>query len=307
MADPIPVTAIVLTFNEERNLPECLARIAGRVEQIIVVDSYSTDRTEEIARQAGAEFVRHEFITQSQQLQWALSCLPIRNEWVLRVDADERWSVEGLRKLAWQIRDPSVSAVAVRMKVYFMGRWIRHGGFYPNTFVRAFRRSDARVEDRWMDEHIVVDGRVAYPDIEVVEANVDRQRDITLWTDKHNRYSTREAVEILLAKHANVQPDTIGDVRGDRTQRKRWAKDNLYSRSPLLLRSFAYFLWRYFAQRGFLDGLEGFIFHLLQGFWYRFLVDVKVIQAERAMLEERISVTEAIRSSLGIQIDGVRP
>ncbi|MCZ7612740.1 MAG: hypothetical protein M5T52_04140 [Ignavibacteriaceae bacterium] len=99
------------------------------------------------------------------------------------------------------MKNDKADGVYVKMKIYFMGRWIKHGGFYPNYFLRVYKKTKGKMEDRWMDEHIKVDGRTIVSNIDVIESNYDRQKNIGLWTDKHNKYSTREAVEFLIQKH----------------------------------------------------------------------------------------------------------
>ena len=128
----------------------------------------------ELARSRGSVLQRS-WKNYADQFQWALENVSIETEWVLRLDADERWTEEGFERLAEAIRDPDVHGVNVRMRIFFMGRFLRHGGLYPNLFLRVFRREGARIEQRWMDEHIVVAGKVISPHIDVLEANYDRQ------------------------------------------------------------------------------------------------------------------------------------
>jgi glycosyltransferase involved in cell wall biosynthesis len=293
---------MVLTHNEHRNLPACLESIAGRVAEIVVVDSLSSDDTLEIAARHGARCLSRRFINHAEQLQWALDNADLRTEWVVRVDADERWTDDGFDTLAPLLADGSIAGVNVRMRIFFMGRFLRHGGLYPNLFLRVFRRAGARVEQRWMDEHIQVTGRVVSPAIDVTEANYDRQENIGLWTTKHNGYSTREAVDLLVRRHGLGRIDSVADLRGGRTERKRWLKENIYARAPLLARPVLYFLYRYLFQLGFLDGRPGLIFHVLHAFWYRFLVDVKVLQLEELARDSGRSLPQVIRDSYGIEM-----
>jgi glycosyltransferase involved in cell wall biosynthesis len=300
-AHPSPITAIVLTYNEQRNLPACLASLRGYVQSIVVVDSYSTDRTEEIARAHGAMFVQHTFTNQATQFEWALKNVEIPTSWVMRVDADERWTDEGFAQLAPLLADPDVAGVNVRMRIFFMGRFLRRGGLYPNLFLRVFRRDGARIEQRWMDEHITVPGTVVSPPIDVIEANYDRQENIGLWTTKHNAYSTREAVDTLIRRWRLRELDSVGSLRGDSTHRRRWLKEHVYARVPLFVRPFLYFAYRYFFRLGLLDVVPGFVFHVLQGFWYRFLVDVKVYQLESLARASGRPIQEVIKDSYGIE------
>lgn len=297
----LPITAIVLTKDERRNLPACLESVAGHVARIVIVDCFSTDDTVEIAKRYGAHVYQRPWKNYADQFQWALDHAEIETEWVLRLDADERWSDEGFRLLGEALRDPDVHGVNVRMRIHFMGRFLRHGGLYPNLFLRVFRRAGARIEQRWMDEHMTVPGKVVSPPIDVIEANYDRQENIGLWTTKHNAYSTREAVDSLIRRWRLRELDTVGSLHGDSTHRRRWMKEHVYARVPLFMRPFLYFGYRYFLRLGFLDGVPGFVFHVLQAFWYRFLVDVKVYQLESLARASGRPIEEVIRDSYGIE------
>jgi glycosyltransferase involved in cell wall biosynthesis len=290
----------VLTHNERRNLPACLASVEEHVAAIHVVDSFSSDETLDIARAHGCAVVQRRWLNYADQFQWALDHLPIDTEWVLRLDADERWTPEGFAELAGCLSDPGVDGINVRMKIFFMGRWMRHGALYPNDFLRVFRRGRAAIEQRWMDEHVRVAGRTVTTTIDVVESNYDRQENLGLWTTKHNGYSTREAVDFLVLAHGLAKLDSVADLRGGRTARKRWLKERVYLKMPLFLRPFLYFAYRYFLKLGFLDGVPGFVFHVLQGFWYRFLVDAKIYQLELQARRTGRSVREVIQETYGI-------
>jgi glycosyltransferase involved in cell wall biosynthesis len=300
-SSPLPITAIVMTYNEERNLRACLESVRPWVEDIFVVDSFSTDRTLAMAAEYGCVVEKHPFRNQAEQFQWALDTLRLRTEWVLRLDADERWTAEGFRELRTVIADPRINGVSVRRRIMFMGRWMKHGGLYASEFVRVFRRGHASVERRWMDEHLHVSGKIASSHIEVIEANYDRQENVAVWTTKHNDYSTREAIDMLLRAEDPASVDSIADLRGDKTARKRWLKENVYGRAPLFVRPIAYFVYRYFFKLGFLDGVPGLIFNVLQGFWYRFLVDVKVYQLQRHAASTGKSIKEVIAYTYGVQ------
>lgn len=302
----LPVTAIVLTYNEERNLRACLESIAEYVDDIIIVDSISNDKTEEIARGFTSKFYENKFINQAKQFIWGIANTDIKNEWVLRIDADERWTKEGFDELHKIIENDSIDGVYVKMKIFFMGRFIKHGAFYPNYFLRVYKRSKGAMEDRWMDEHIKVDGVVVHSNIDVIESNYDRQENIALWTDKHNGYSTREAVEFLISKHNIHKIDTVANLFGNKTERKRWMKENIYFKTPLFIRPFMYFIYRYLFKFGFLDGKEGFIFHTLHAFWYRFLVDTKVYQIEQLAKKNNQTIQEVVMDHYGMDIDGVK-
>ena len=298
----LPITAIVMTSNEKLNLEECLSSINQYVNDIVVVDCFSTDNTIEIAKKYTNKIYQNEWINYSKQYLWAIANTDIKNEWILRIDADERWTKEGFEELRQIIEQNRADGVYVKMKIFFMGRWIKHGGFYPNYFLRVYKKSKGTMEDRWMDEHIKVDGKTIISNIDVIESNYDRQKNISLWTDKHNKYSTREAVEFLIAKHKLKEMDSVANIFGNKTEKKRWLKEKLYFRIPLFLRPFLYYIHRYIFKLGFLDGKEGFIFHYLHAFWYRFLVDVKVYQIEQLAKKESKTIPEVIKEHYEIEI-----
>ena len=299
----LPITAIIMTYNEKRNLRACLESVHEYIDDIIIVDSYSTDETEDIAKEYTDKFYKNKWINYSKQYLWGIANTDIKNEWIIRLDADERWTKEGFEELATIMQDDEVNGIYVKMKIYFMGRFIKHGAFYPNYFLRVYKKSKGAMEDRWMDEHIHVEGKVVHSNIDVIESNYDRQENIALWTDKHNGYSTREAVEFLIAKHNIHKIDTVANLFGNKTERKRWMKENIYFKTPLFVRPYMYFIYRYVFKFGFLDGKEGFIFHTLHAFWYRFLVDTKVYQIEQLAKKNNQTIQEVVLDHYGINID----
>ena len=191
------LSVVILTLNEEANLPLALASLRGLNAEVFVVDSGSTDRTLEIARAAGCHVVEHPFESQAHQLNWTLDTLPIGTPWVMRLDADERLTPELAQELADRLPalPDDVTGLLVKRRVYFWGRWIRHGGYYPTWLLRIWRHGRARCEQRWMDEHMVVGGgRTLRLDQDIIDEN---HKGLTFWTDKHNRYADREVKDLL--------------------------------------------------------------------------------------------------------------
>ncbi len=266
------LSLIVLTHNEELHLKRCLESAKGIAGQLIVVDSGSSDATLEIARSLKAEIYHHEFRNQAEQFNWALDNCDIRGEWVLRLDADEYLMPELMREIpeAAQTAPKGMNGFYMKRRVFFMGRWIRHGGYYPREFLRIFRRGKARSEPREMDEHIVLlEGEAGRLTNDFVDENL---KDLHEWTHKHNDFSSREAEAVL--KRDTGEARTAED-------RSRSMRKSFYMRLPLFFRAWWYFIWRFVFRAGFLDGRPGLIFHFLQGFWYRFLIDAKVYEASR--------------------------
>jgi glycosyltransferase involved in cell wall biosynthesis len=270
------LSVIILTFNEEANLPIALESIGPLNARVFVVDSGSSDRTREIATAAGCHVFDHQWENYALQLNWAILNLPIDTPWVMRLDADERLTPELTNELANALttlpRD--VSGLEMNRRVYFWGRWIRHGGRYPQWLLRVWRAGLAQCEDRWMDEHMVISsGRIVRLKHDFIDEN---HKGLTFWTDKHNKYADREVRDLLsLARGGDRERP------GGQMGRVRWAKDNIYSRGPLFWRAFLYWFWRYFILLGFLDGTPGLVFHFMQAGWYRMLVDAKLYEVNR--------------------------
>ena len=256
---------VILTYNEELNIEKCLKSVAGWADEIFIVDSYSTDKTLEIAQKYGAKIVQHPFKNQAQQFNWALGNLEIKNEWILRLDSDEYLTKELRAEITEKLKNTphDVSGFYMKRRVYFMGRWIKHGGYYPTWILRLFKKGKARSEERAMDEHIVLsEGKSMKLENDFVD---DNKNNLNWWIQKHNNYASREAEDVLRGYVG------IGGKR------------NFYYKLPLFCRAFLYFFYRYFLRLGFLDGKKGLIFHFLQGFWYRFLVDAKIYEKNKML------------------------
>lgn len=300
-----PISLIVLTYNEEINIKHTLESVKGWVGEIIIVDSFSTDKTLEICRNYTDEVYQHPFENQAKQFNWAVDNVPIACNWVMRLDSDEMVTSE----LATEITQilPSlpedVTGIYLKRRVYFMGQWIRHGDYYPMWFLRIFRKGKGRYEEI-TEEHIVLsEGRAIRMKNDFIDYN---RKGLTFWVDKHNNWSIGEMLDTMAAAGEAKMPE--GTVKpnlfGTQEQRTRWLKTNIYSRVPLFFRAFLYFFYRYVLRLGFLDGREGLIFHFMQGFWYRFLVDAKIYEAKKfglkmAQTRREYTGTKPWEASLG--------
>ena len=274
------LSVLILTHNEERNVEKCIESILPLTRSIFVVDSDSTDRTRDICEKYGVTVAARKWTTYADQFNWGLDHFNFSTSWIMRMDADEELT-PGLVNAVKEFLgapEPGVTGLVIRRRVYFMGRWIRHGGYYPTWLLRVFRSGIGRCEALWMDEHIVLsEGKILEIHQDIVDKN---NKDLTFWTDKHNRYASREVLDIL-SKQRDMDGDRIASrLSSNQAENKRWMKTNVYGNAPLFLRAFLYFIYRYFIRLGFLDGKEGLIFHFLQGFWYRFLVDAKLYETE---------------------------
>jgi hypothetical protein len=223
-------------------------------------------------------------------------------DWVFRLDADEFVSAElasTLRTRLGQV-EVDVDGIYVWRELVFLGKNIQHGGLFPLKVLRIFRPTRGRCENRWMDEHIVVQGGTIAFDGSIVDHNL---QSLTWWTRKHNDYASREAIDLLNLEYGliEVSRTQVGSVTGGEGT-KRFLKEKIYSRLPGGLRAFFFFIYRYIFRLGFLDGRAGTVFYVLQAFWYRFLVDSKVAEIKRLMIAEKIDVRSAIQRETGIRL-----
>ena len=275
MAD---LTAIILTKNEEKNIEECILSIKDVAKRIVVIDSYSTDATVELAHKHGAEVHQHEFVNQSEQFRYGMDIAQIDTKWVLRLDADERLTKAGqeeLEQLCRQNQDTDVNGIIIRFKVSFMGKSLRHGGIYPFRKLLVFKYGKGDIEKRNMDEHIVLsEGRC----VEMKEDSLHHDyKDLTYWIDKHNRYASREVLDYYQFR----QDAGDGKKLDEKAKIKRKIKYGIYYKLPLGFRAHLYYWYRYYFKLGFLDGKEGKIYAFMQAYWYRYLVDAKIYEREK--------------------------
>jgi glycosyltransferase involved in cell wall biosynthesis len=275
----IDISVIILTYNEELHLARCIENIQSIATEIFVVDSYSTDKTIEIAKNMGALVYKNKWENNhAKQFNWALNNLPIKTKWILRLDADEYLTDELIEEI--KIRLPylndDISGIILKRRYVFLGKWIKNG-LYPVKLLRIFMNGKGCCESRWMDEHIqLFEGKTTEFEYDFVDENLNN---IGWWVNKHNNYATREAIDLLdieygiLGYSENDYKKKIG-VQAERKRKKK----HFYVRLPLFVRAYIYFFYRYFIKMGFLEGTSSFIFHFLQGLWYRILVDSKLFE-----------------------------
>jgi glycosyltransferase involved in cell wall biosynthesis len=271
------ITAIILTFNEEANIRECLESIKGVAAEVFIVDSNSTDKTLEIAKEYDCKIVSHSFENYSAQRNWALENLPITHQWVLNVDADHRLTDE-LRKelsLIFSKEIPGeINGFLTSRRTIFMGKWIRFGGHYPTYHAVLFRRNKGYCEIKKYDQHFKVEGNLQKLKGDIIDVITDS---LYNFTARHNKWSDLEAIDQFDNANKNNSNVIESSLKGNAIQKRRYYKA-VYEKLPLFVRPAIYFVIRYFLRLGFLDGVRGLIFHFLQGFWFRFLIDAKVYE-----------------------------
>ena len=270
------ITAIILTKNEERNIRNCITSVKGLVDRIVVVDSGSTDRTVEIARELGAEIYSHEFIHYAAQFNWALDNTDIRTRWVYRIDADEIVPAElreEIRRECARHADDSVNGFLMKHKLYFLGRYLKHGGTYPFIKMTVFKPEFGRFDDRAMGEHVIL-SEGTYITLKNDCLHHD-YKDLTQFIEKHNSYATREVADYLRESSEHSEAGLY-----DRARHSRRIRGSLYYRLPMFMRAKLYYIYRYYFRMGFLDGTQGKIYAMLQAYMYRFIVDAKIFENE---------------------------
>jgi glycosyltransferase involved in cell wall biosynthesis len=290
------LSVVILTFNEEIHIKRCIESLLPIAKNIFIVDSYSNDKTVEICESLGAKIYQRKWKNYADQFQWGLDNCPIDTEWVMRMDADEYIEADLVTELPGALRNPvsDLTGFYIRRKYFFLGQWIKKGAVYPLNLLRVWRVGMGRIENRWMDEHIVLNSSARTSELNghIVDDNLNNTR---WWTDKHNKYADREMIDILDKKYKLFSHDDALKVDDEQSQAKlkRMVKEGVYNKLPIFVRPMLYFLYRYFIRLGFLDGVRGFAFHFFQGYWYRSLVDLRVYEAEN-MIESAVDNEERI-------------
>jgi glycosyltransferase involved in cell wall biosynthesis len=271
----LPVSVLVPTLDEELNLPDCLESV-GWADEVFVVDSFSHDRTLEIARTHGARVVEHPFESYSRQKNWALDTLPFRNDWVLILDADERVTPELRCEIERTLHSNAYDGYYLNRRFIFLGTWVRHAGWYPSWNLRLFRHRLGRYDDREVHEHIVLNGRAGYLQHDLL--HLDR-RGLEAYVARHNRYSTLEAAARWKAeRNAADRARLPVSLLASPVQRKRFVRERIWPAVPF--KPVALFVYMYVVRRGFLDGRAGLalcVFHAFQ----EFMVGLKLAELRR--------------------------
>ena len=269
------VTVIILSKNEGKNIEKCIQSAKLIAKRIVVVDSGSTDDTVALAEANGAEVFYNPWCGYAGQSNWALDHCNITTEWVFRLDSDERISEELAQEIHTVLSSPEAAhtnGYRMRIYIYFMNKKLRFGGTRKLRILRLFRFGTGRVQNLPMDEHTIVEGEVKELNGSLIHYDY---KGLDAWLNKHVWYSGREMQMV----NAEVEEDN-----GNMQQHK---KRGFYYRLPLFWRARFYYWYRYYLQLGFLDGTEGKIFYYLQAYWYRFIIDAKLYEQEKAQGEDK--------------------
>lgn len=272
----IDATAIIMTKNEEKNIAQCLQSIKGFAKRALVIDCGSTDQTVALAKENGADVVFHEFEYYAQQFNWGLDNGSIDTEWVIRLDADERFTPELNAELEEIIAkgDENLCGITIEADYFFLGRRIRYG-LRKKRKMMLFKKACGRLEDKRRDAHSVLSKgesvqakhRFLHYDFKDLDSHIKR----------YNWYATREMMDYI----DYTRGDAI-NVHADKlVQKQRQKKYGVYYKAPRFLRAWLWFIYSYFFRLGFLDGREGFLYCYFECYWYRLLVDAKIYEYEK--------------------------
>ena len=290
------ITAIILTFNEEKHLERCILSINQFVKKIVVIDSFSSDKTISIANKYNAEVLQNHFINQSKQLTWGLKNIKIKTDWILRIDADEFFTRQLKEKIMIELdnKNQNYDGITINRKIKFLKKKINFGGTSPHKTLRIWRTGKGYCEDAWIDEQIIVDGDVRHINEYLIDHNLNN---LSWWLNKHKNYAIKEAINYLLTK--DKSSDT--KLSKDQSKRNKYYKVNIYYKFPMFIRPFFLFFYNYVIKLGFLSSWQGFIFYFFQVLWFRFLVDININQLKKMMKIQKITLPEAIKIKYGYE------
>lgn len=284
------LSVFVVAGNEEINIRRCLESVVGWSDDVHVVDSDSTDRTVEIAREYTPLVVNHAYIDHASQLMWAFENLPFKHSWVLFLDADNIVTPE-LRTAVDQMLaadDTAINGYYLIHKEMFRDRPVRG---MKKWWARLVRLGHARIDNsELVDYGIEIDGKVGYIHAAIVEDNL-KEKDIDFWIDKHQRFARRMAAEEVLRKRGLIKWAVEPRLFGTSDQNRVWLK-NRWLRMPLFVRPYLYWAYRYFVKGAFLDGRHGLAFTMIQALWFRIVCDMKVQEIEWALDSGQLTIDE---------------
>lgn len=270
-------SVLILTYNSEATIEQTIRSVLLLTDDIHVIDSFSKDRTAALAAALGARVAEHAFENYGAQRNWAIDNAPLRYGWQLHLDADERLTPGLLEEIRRLPEDAPENGFILPRQLIFLGRPIRHGALNPTWHMRLFRNGVGRCELRKYDQHFYVSsGTTRTLKHDMID---DIRMPLSEWTFRHNRWADAE-----VAEQAERMEDRRVTARagGNAIERRRWLR-NVYNDFPLFFRPFLLFFYRYVLRLGFLDGKEGFIFFVLQTFWFRFLIDAKTFEQRKAL------------------------
>jgi glycosyltransferase involved in cell wall biosynthesis len=269
-----------LTLNEEANVEYCLRSVHGWSDDVHIVDSFSEDNTVRLATEYTKNIHQVKEAHWADLRNWAMRNLPLRYEWVLFLDADERLTEELKREISETLKiSPEENGFYIKRRFIFLDRWLKHGGLYEKV-LRLFRHKFAEYIAEGDVEYAKVEGKVGLMKHDMIHED---KKGIFKWIEKHNKISDRAAKQYLTGQASLLKEQEKGsELEGGR---RTWVKYAIWEKVPLVLRPCVTFLYQYILKLGFLDGLEGLSYHLLQAFWYRLLIYAKIREIQKVQID----------------------
>lgn len=258
-----PISVLIPTFNEQANIEQCLSSVLGWATEVFVVDSFSTDRTVEIATKMGAKVVQHQFEGYAEQKNWAMDTLPFGNDWLLILDADEYVTAKSRDEMSAIARanGAGFDGFLINRRFVFYGKWIKHCGWYPSWHLRFFKHRMGRYENRPVDEHVILNGQIGKLQNDLIHRDC---RDMDWWIAKHNRYATLNAIAYRQVEDGELAAERVRPrLFGTHVERRRFLKERVWRHLPG--RGMLFFVYLYIFRLGFLDGKKGLMFCAMHG------------------------------------------
>jgi glycosyltransferase involved in cell wall biosynthesis len=276
-----PVSVIILTYNEEANIRTCLESVQSLTEEVFLVDSFSTDKTLEIAREYTQHIFQNPWTNYARQRQWALEHLPFSHDWIFFLDADEWLTTAVINEISQvvtiEMQQPLYGGYYAPRKFLFLGRQIRYGGCQGGLKeLRLCNRHHLNIGE-WAGHEVYLSNKEV---TSLKEPFIhEDQKPLSAWIDRHNRYSSSQAAHLWnLQNKQAVQTETSSFYLDRKLYLKQKFRQKVWNKLPLGIRPTLSFFIQYVLYLGFLDGFAGFIYHFLHTFWFRLLVDAKLFE-----------------------------
>ncbi len=272
----LDITAIILTYNEEKHIKRCILSIKKLVKKIIIIDSFSTDKTIEIAKKFKVNVYKHKFINQAKQINWALRKIKFQTSWILRIDADEYLTKELSKEVTTHINtlNSNYDGISFNRVIKFLNKEIHYGGTSPHKTLRIWKNRKGRCENVWMDEQIIVKGKVFHLNQNLIDENLN---DLKWWKLKHRNYAKREAISFLHNKKNKNKSKFKKKLKNVR--KRKYLKEKIYYKLPIFLRPLLFFLYSMIFKLGIITGWQGLVFYYYQTLWFRLLVDINIFKS----------------------------
>ncbi len=277
--DKANLSVLIPTFNEEKNIRYALGSVNWAAE-VFIIDSFGGDQTLEIAKEySNVKIFQHKFENHAIQKNWAIDNLPFSKEWIFILDADEQIMPELKEEISKITNNSNTAEIGfyVDRRFIFLGKWLKHCGWYPSWNLRLFRKGRAYYENRSVNEHMIVDGKIGYLRNDMIHEN---HKGLFDWIEKHNRYSSLEAKEIYRFLHNKEETGLNSSFLGSPVERKRAFRERIMPKLPIFLIPLLRFFQMYFLRLGILDGYAGFVFCVLQAI-QEFNTSIKLKELEQ--------------------------